>query len=57
MEKGTIMKKTVDSALDIYEIELELEQRVKDLEEEIKIMRVIGVVVLLFTGFIAARLF
>ena len=56
MEKGTIMKKTVDSALDIYEIELELEQRVKDLEEEIKIMRVIGVVVLLFTGFIAARL-
>jgi hypothetical protein len=57
MEKGTIMKKTVDSALDIYEIELELEQRVKELEEEIKIMRVIGVVVLLFTGFIAARLF
>ena len=56
MEKGTIMKKTVDSALDIYEIELELEQRVKELEEEIKIMRVIGVVVLLFTGFIAARL-
>ena len=51
------MKKTVDSALDIYEIELELEQRVKELEEEIKIMRVIGVVVLLFTGFIAARLF
>tara|TARA_R110002020_G_scaffold392120_1_gene602443 strand:+ start:187 stop:342 length:156 start_codon:yes stop_codon:yes gene_type:complete len=50
------MKKTVDSALDIYEIELELEQRVKDLEEEIKIMRVIGTVVLLFTGFIAARL-
>ena len=57
MEKGTIMKKTVDSALDIYEIELELEQRVKELEEEIRIMRVIGVVVLLFTGFIAARLF
>ena len=57
MEKGTIMKKTVDSALDIYEIELELEQRVKDLEEEIRIMRVIGAVVLLFTGFIAARLF
>lgn len=50
------MKKTVDSALDIYEIELELEQRVKELEEEIKIMRVIGTVVLLFTGFIVATL-
>ena len=52
------MKKTFDSALpDIYEMELELEQRVTELESEIKIMRVIGAVVLLFTGFIAARLF
>jgi|TARA_R100000734_G_C3281463_1_gene74986 hypothetical protein len=50
------MKKNVDSALDIYEIELELEQRVTELESEIKIMRVIGTVVLLFTGFIVATL-
>ena len=51
------MKKTFDSALPyIYEIELELEQRVTELESEIKIMRVIGTVVLLFTGFIAATL-
>jgi len=52
------MKKTFDSALpDIYEMELELEQRVKDLEEEIVLMRVIGTVVLVLTGVITAGLF